>query len=385
MSTAGFAKDEFSARQSRLRAHMAERGLDVILVSSPENTYYLCGYQTKAVFTFQFLLFPREGEPRLFTRQMEIANAEIACAEGGFASYAVYQDDEDPLEIAAKFIRSHVAAGSRIGIEYDSWSMPAGRARTITRQCSGLDWQDVSTLIDRQRLVKSKAELDALTEAGKIGDIMADRTLAAIRPGVSENELAEIVLTEMVRQGSEYPGSWPNIMTGARSGRIHAAWEGDVVQTNDHVIAEITGVKQRYHAPSYRTILVGNTDPAVRRAADVLEKAQHAAVQAVEAGRPAKVIYQAAEAFLAKNDPGCTVARRCGYSLGIGFPPSWGAQWQLGLNGIVEDRLEIGMAFHIVLVGHLTGGRAVSIGCTVALGENGPERLTRGGLFHADR
>lgn len=379
-----FDRVEFDTRQNRLRQQMEKQKLDAIIVSAPENIYYLSGYQTKAVFTFQFLLFTVKGPLLLFTRQMEIANAMAAHAEGGFSDYEVYQDDQDPMEAAIAFLRRHLPSGARVGLELASWCMPAQRAQGITRGFTAAKWIDVSALIDRLRLVKSPAELMALAQAGRIGDAIADRTLAAIVPGRTENDLAAVLMTEMVNQGSEYPGSWPNVMVGQRTGRIHAAWEGVAIGRDDHVMAEITGVKLRYHAPSCRTILVGNPLPAIRHAAEVLEKAQQAAVAAVEAGRPARVINQAAEAVLAANDPGCVVARRCGYSLGIGFPPSWGAQWQLGLNSLVEETLETGMAFHIVLVGHLPEGRAVSIGCTVALGENGPERLTRGGVFWAD-
>lgn len=376
-----FGLAEYKARVERARERMTQLHLDAIVVTAPENVFYLSGYQTKAVFTFQPLVLHRSRPAHLVTRQMEVANADLALREGLLGGYSLYQDDEDPLAIASKVICDIIGAGGRAGIELGSWTMPSQRARDLMRACPGVNWEDATALIDRLRLVKSPAELSAVKEAGAIGDSIADKAIAAISPGRTENDVARVVLCELVGSGSEYPGSWPNIMAGHRTGLIHAAWEGEVINENDHMKIEVTGVKHRYHAPSVRTALIGKPPAHLRQDAERLSRAHAAAVAAMEPGRPMKVVNEAAQQVLSGYELSCKVARRSGYSLGIGFPPSWGAQWQIGLHSRVEDLLETGMVFHVVLVGHFNDGRAVGVGCTVALLEHGPERLTRGGIF----
>ncbi|WP_138472501.1 Xaa-Pro peptidase family protein [Poseidonocella sp. HB161398] len=379
----GFDLGEYASRQDAVRRRMEESALDALIVSAPENIYYLSGYQTKAVFTFQFLLMTRQNGLQVFTRQMEHVNARNAVAVGALSGYSVYQDDEDPIASASAFLDAQLPDGATVGLELGSWAMPAQRYKDIVAGVSGRSWRDASTMVDRLRLVKSPAELAVLREAGRIGDKVADNLFEAVRAGASENDLAAQTLTDLVAFGSEYPASWPNIMSGARTGLIHATWEGNRIDENDHVVMEITGVKGRYHAPSMRTILVGDADDAVVRGAEALVEAQAAAVAAIEPGAPLSAINDAAMAVLDRRNHGLTLARRSGYSLGIGFPPSWGAQWQVGLNSVVKDPLEVGMAFHVVCVGHLADGRAVNIGCTVALEDSGPVKLTRGGLFRS--
>jgi Xaa-Pro dipeptidase len=376
-----FGREEYVARLEVLREQMRRLELDAIIVSVPENVLYLCGYNTKAVFTFQFLIVHKAKPTHFVTRQMETANARRACEAGHLDAYTVYQDDEDPLEVATKVINDQIGPGGRVGIELGSWTMPAQRAQAITRGCLSITWQDVTSLIDRQRLVKSPAELAVLKHAATITDAIADKACAAVASGRSEDDLAKVVMTELIETGSEYPGSWPNIMVGRRTGLIHAAWEGEVIGDDDHVLMEITGVKQRYHAPCLRTVMVGKPADNLRHACEVLTQAHAAALAAVEPGRPAKVINHAAQAVLAQQDPGCKVAQRSGYSLGLGYPPSWGAQWQLGLNSLVEETLQVGMTFHVVLVGHFADGRAIGVGCTAALLEEGVACWTKGGVF----
>lgn len=376
-----FSRTEYVSRIDKLREHMDRLGLDAILVSAPENVFYLSGYHTKAVFTFQFLMVHKSRPAQLVTRQMETANALHAHRSGLLEDYRLYQDDDEPIAIAATAIRAMVGANAQVGIELASWTMPAKRAQDIMRACPSITWQDVSSLIDRMRLVKSAIELAVLKEAAAITDRVADRACAAVAAGRTEDDVALVIVTELIAAGSEYPGSWPNVMAGRRTGLIHAAWEGETIGANDHLLIEITGVRQRYHAPCLRTVFVGEPAGDIGRAAAALSDAHAAGVAAIEPGRPASVINDAAQAVLARHQLDCKVARRSGYSLGIGFPPSWGAQWQLGLNSVVDQPLEIGMAFHVVLVAHFSDGRAIGVGQTVALLSDGVVSWTRGGVF----
>ena len=173
-----FDRAEYEARRDLLRERMERLGLDAILVTAPENIFYLTGYQTKAVFTFQPLIFHRTRPAHLVTRQMEIANAEVACREGFLASYTVYQDDDEPISVATQAIRDVIGADDRAGIELGNWPMPAQRARILQNACIIHSWQDATGVIDRLRLVKSPAELAVLRQAA----ILAPSGLAGPSP-----------------------------------------------------------------------------------------------------------------------------------------------------------------------------------------------------------
>ncbi len=374
----GFAREEYAARTGRVLERMAELRLDALLVTAPENTHYLCGYQTKAVFTFQFLLLLRSGAMHLVTREMEKVNAGDAAARGMVGDFTLYGDDQDPMEVAAAAIAKLCAGQGRIGIERASWTMSAQRADDLARLCPSLDWVDASALVDRLRLVKSPAELACIRKAASITDLISARAVAAVAPGVAERDLARIILDGLVADGSEYPGSWPNVLVGRRTGLIHAAWADETVAANDLVTMEITGVRERYHAPALSTVMVGRPHPAHAHTAEALREAHAAAVAAIEPGRPAGVIDQAAGAVLAHHDCPAKFARRSGYSFGTGFPPSWGAQWQLALTSALDVTLVPGMTFHVVLVAHFDDGRAMGLGRTVAVLESGAECWTDG-------
>lgn len=97
-----FAKAEYDARVAKARQGLASAGLDVMVVTGPENIFYLTGQQTPGYYTFQALVLPVDGEPLFVIRQLEyfnfIANTFIPDA-------AVYQDSEDPVSFLTRVMR----------------------------------------------------------------------------------------------------------------------------------------------------------------------------------------------------------------------------------------------------------------------------------------
>src|SRR4051812_44864764 len=63
-----FAAAEFDARLAAVRRAMAARDLDTLLVSAPENVFYLVGLDHWGYFTPHVLVVPAEGELTLVTR-----------------------------------------------------------------------------------------------------------------------------------------------------------------------------------------------------------------------------------------------------------------------------------------------------------------------------
>ncbi|MDA1280680.1 MAG: aminopeptidase P family N-terminal domain-containing protein, partial [Chloroflexi bacterium] len=58
-----FSSEEYANRLGGLRARMASRELDVLLVYKPENIYYITGYQTPGYYWHQVLIVPLDSEP----------------------------------------------------------------------------------------------------------------------------------------------------------------------------------------------------------------------------------------------------------------------------------------------------------------------------------
>ena len=62
---------EHAARLAALRRRMQAQDLDLVLVSQPDNIFYLTGLDHWGYFVPHLLIVPIEGEPVLTTRAME--------------------------------------------------------------------------------------------------------------------------------------------------------------------------------------------------------------------------------------------------------------------------------------------------------------------------
>ena len=91
-----FPVAEYQERIAKVRKGMRTRGLDAILITAPENIYYISNHQTPAHDAFQALLLPLEGEPTLITQRAEEL---IARGYSWVEQVATYQHGEPPLEV----------------------------------------------------------------------------------------------------------------------------------------------------------------------------------------------------------------------------------------------------------------------------------------------
>src|SRR5436305_15298762 len=97
-----FPKAEYDRRLSALRARMAENDFDLVLLSSPENVFYLSGQQTPGYYTFQCLCVPQSGEPFHILRGLEAMNARLNTFIADIEGYA---DDVHPAAAVAACLK----------------------------------------------------------------------------------------------------------------------------------------------------------------------------------------------------------------------------------------------------------------------------------------
>ena len=108
-----FPQEEFDARLTALRARMAEKDFELLLVSGAENIFYLSGQQTPGYYTFQCLAIPANGSPFLVIRGLEAPNARL---KSTLSDISGYPDDADPAAAVAAVLKERGWAGC-CGIE----------------------------------------------------------------------------------------------------------------------------------------------------------------------------------------------------------------------------------------------------------------------------
>jgi Xaa-Pro dipeptidase len=354
---------------------MAARELDVLLVSTPENVFYLTGLDHFGYFAPHLLVVPAAGELTLITRAMERVTIERHIRN---ARFELHPDSQTAAQRAVSVLQDCGLARGRIGIEAGSSGFSFGAGETLKQACRGPKWIDATGLVDRLRMVKSPAEQRYMRAAARVSDAAAQAAIEATRAGASERDIAAECSRAMIAAGGDPPGFGPFIRSTTRLGEEHTTWSDHRLADGEALFLELSGCVARYHAPLGRLVHVGSASEATRRMAAVAGEAFDAAVAALRPGARFRDVYAAWQRVV--DAAGLSHHRRhhCGYLVGIGVPPSWtGGNGVAGLRHDSELVVARGMSFHVLswLMG--TGRGDFFRSDTALVGEAGGEVLTK--------
>lgn len=398
---------------------MTALGLDGLLVSAPENIYYLIGLDHQGYFAFQLLVVPLEGEPVLITRAMERATVRdqvsgvrhmgysdgvaplpepadrsqdvlFSDADGGSSGLRpwgmssgvavkgpVADSASAPVTATLEAIQDLGLTKGRLGVEMTSTFFPYSIANGIISALPDADISDASDLVADCRLIQSPLEIDCTRQAAKLSDSMMLAAIAAAGSGVSEHEIMAVVYDAMFRRGGTYPGFIPLVRSTRTIEHEHGTWGDGQLKSRDILFVELAGCVRRYHAPMGRLVFIDKAPPRAERIQRVCEEAMMAAAATIRPGVRADTVYQAWQNVVDRAELTGYSRHHCGYSVGIGFPPSWsGAGTPRGLRRGSDMELKSGMVFHLMSWLLRTGRGDSFLSDTILVTDNGCEFLT---------
>lgn len=370
-----FPRDVFARRRDRVAAAVREAGLDVLLVTIPENIYYLIGLDHFGYFAFHMVVIPAQGEPVLVARKMEHVTIGRDVPDLRFQGYG---DNDDLPQHCIDVINSVAPDPRRIGMEETSLFLLPTVAWAVRSQFTSAEVVDATELATSQRLVQSTEELEISRQAAAVSDAMMEAAIATARTGVTERDVAAAAVAAMMDVGGEPPAFWPFVRCAGRLNEDHTTWTDYPLRSGDAVFVELSGCIGRYHAPMGRIIFVDSAPEGSEAVAEVCLEAFQAARMAAIPGAEAGSVYEAWQAVL--DERGFSHYRRhhCGYATGIGFPPSWSGNGvpralRPGNRAILAE----GMVFHLMSWMMGTGSGDYFVSDPVVIGRDGGRRLTK--------
>jgi len=375
---ADFSDAEYAARLARLRAAMAAAGIETLVLSDPSNMAWVTGYDGWSFYTHQAVVVGPEGAPLWWGRGMDAAGARRTVWMGedrirGYADHYVQNPRAHPMEDLAALIAEHGWQFGRVGVEMDNYYYSARAHATLAGRLPHL--ADATGLANWCRAVKSPAELERMRRAAGIVEAMHRRIAEVARPGLAKNVLVAEILRQGVLGAGGHWGDYAAIVPMAPSGMDatapHLTWDDRPMPAGEAHFFEIAGVYRRYHCPLSRTLFFGEPPAKYRRAEAAVQQASAAALAAARPGQTCADIARAFNTTLARH--GFVKDSRCGYSIGLSYPPDWGER-TMSLRESDTTELQVGMCFHFMPALWLDDG-GIEITESLVIGPGGAERL----------
>jgi ectoine hydrolase len=349
-----FSPAEYSRRLELVRAEMAKRGLDALFVTDPSNQAWLTGYDGWSFYVHQGVIVLPDADPVWWGRNQDTNGALRTVWMGpenvrGYADGFVQSTERHPMQDLAKHLAAAGVEAGRIGVEMDNYYYTAAAHATLTTNLPNATFKDATGLVNWQRAVKSSQEIVYMRRAARIVEAMHARILELVEPGLRKNDLiAEIYATGM-RGADGHWGDYPAIVPMAPSGMDatapHLTWDGRPMVKGEATFFEIAGAHKRYQCPQSRTVFLGNVPPKYQQAEAAVLDAIDAGLEQAKPGNQAQDIANAFNAAL--NKAGFEKDGRCGYAIGISYPPDWGER-TISFRAGDTTVLQAGMTFHFM-------------------------------------
>ena len=354
LANAPFGAAEYARRIDKTRQAMERAGIDVLFVTDPSNQAWLTGYDGWSFYVHQGVILPPEGDPIWWGRFQDANGARrTVWMEDekvlGYADHYIQSTTCHPMEDLAKRLTATGFAKARIGVELENYYYSAKAHAVLAAELPNATLVDATALVNWQRLVKSAEEIAFIRKAAAISEKIVRMGIELARPGLRKNELvAEISRAAILGVGDDwgdYPAIVPLTPSGADATAPHLTWNGAEMRSGEATFFELSGCYRRYHAPLCRTVHLGRPPQEMLGASAALTEGLEAGLDAARAGNRACDVANALNAALAKV--GIERGGRCGYPIGLSYPPDWGER-TVSLRPSDETVLEPGMTFHFM-------------------------------------
>ena len=376
-----FTLQEYSTRLENVKKRMSDRGLDLLILTDPSNMNYLTGYDGWSFYVPQGVIVSLDKEePVWFGRKQDSNGARITTYLQdenilGYPEKLIQSPPSHPYDYIANCIHENKWTNKSIGVEMDSYYYTAENHDRLVKKCPNAKFKDAHLLVNWIRFIKSDSEIAYMRDGAKLVQAGMQTAYNAIKPGVRQSVVAGKIQNtllggnEEIQIGGEYSGLNIILASGVSASASHLTPTDKKFKENEGTIIELGGVKNRYHCALSRTVYIGKPN---KKTNDTLQITNEGVERAIESTRPGNTCHDVAVAFWNVLEKyGLEKESRCGYSIGLGYPPDWG-EHTLSIRKNDMTVLQPNVTFHL-MAGMWMDTWGLEISESIRVTENGCE------------
>jgi Xaa-Pro aminopeptidase len=345
-------------RLQKLRQRLAEQNIDALLISQPENRYYLSGFNGSSGFLLITLQNAILATDFRYLEQVKIQAPD----------YDIFQITNDTANWFPGLVGE--LKSKRLGFEAGDVTLAMYQQLTdvLSKAKSQLKLVPTNGLVESLRARKEPEEIELITKAIEITDNTFEHIEDIIHAGMTEKEVAWEIEKSLREGGSEAMPFDIIVASGPNSAMPHAKPSSRTIQSGEPIIIDIGANCEGYSSDLTRTVCLGIRDNNFNTVYDTVLRAQQAALTGIEASITGEQADGLARAVIEQAGYGKAFGHALGH--GIGLAPH--EQPRLGPKS--SEQLVDGMVFTIEPGIYLTGWGGVRIEDDVLM-ENGKARV----------
>jgi Xaa-Pro aminopeptidase len=322
----------FADRAHRTREYLTERGLEALIITTPDNFYMVSGFHLDVAPWERPVaaVIPREGEP--FLVMNELSTHHLMMAEERETLFirdrAIYVEHPRPVDrtysrgqwavLLAEKLRSRGITKGKLAVEGSGPS-------ALKESLPGVDFVDVTRWLVSMRTVKYPEELAIMRLGANLSDWAQDRYMELVKPGLNvaafDFEICKLMAEEGARR---FPKDRLEVRVRSSSGASSASPHGtgadcgETFEKGDGVVNIIICRLNGLVVENERTLFLGEPRLDVqRRAYEAATAACVAASEQMVVGNTVANADAAAQRVIETAGFGANIMHRTGHGIGI--------------------------------------------------------------------
>ena len=271
---------ERARRLARAQTLMRANTIGAVLIEPGSSMIYFTGVEWWTSERLTLAILPADGEPCIVTPFFE--EPSVRQTLGVPAEVRVWQEDENPLAVAAGFLKERGLAGKAIGIEDMVRFLAIDRLRALLPDVRMVS---ANPVVRGCRMIKTSAEIALMQMA-------TDVTIAAYRwvhPRV-EKGMRNTDIAALMDAATRKLGGHPEfslVLIGPAAALPHGSREPQIVGDGQIVLMDCGCTVQGYQSDVSRTFVHGDASAEQRKVWDQVARGQQVAIGAARLGAPA--------------------------------------------------------------------------------------------------
>ena len=321
-----FPAAEYEQRLEKIVAQMHAHGMDALILTSDENTYYFSGFRSivwcSKVSTPGVLVITDDGSAAIATTK---GGAETVRVTSAVEDIRCYGTEEYPTY--AKAIVSLLAEKGklqgRVGMEFGTghkMHLNYDMTQDLFHELRGAAMVDAAEILWNVRSIKSPLEIAAIRKACDINIKAMERGFDQVRTGTTEQELNSMIMEEYYRLGAE-----SSLALGIRAGAERYS-QGNCppsrrpIQEGEIILVDGGPCYDGYVSDIIREAVIGRPTEYQQEMFDVAREACYRGIEAMKPGRPIHEVVKVVDDFMdGSKFAEINVYRHwCGHSIGVG-------------------------------------------------------------------
>ncbi len=269
--------DPYPDRLEKCSRLMEKANLDALLLAKPANMFYLTGDGRLC----SFAMITQERVVALGVPETDVEDVKRLAH---FDHIMGFENEVGMIHSIHHYFEHFGISKGSVGLEYSFLTQSMmGMLTHPHAKPEKIAVKDATHIMSELRMVKDADEIARIQDAAKVADAGMKAALSAVKPGITESQIAAEAEHAMRNAGAEE--FWRTyVSSGTRTNIAHGLPTFRKLQKGDLVMIDIHPIVNGYSADLCRTVCAGKPTAKQQAAYDLYLKAQQATIAKVKAG-----------------------------------------------------------------------------------------------------